>query len=71
MSMGLIGVFLIRAAWQFDSDEAAGLDDSIRQLSTSWYGTTLAMLVGVGFIAYGTFAALSARHRVLQGPTND
>ena len=70
-SMGLIGVFLIRAAWLHDPEHAAGLDDSIRQLTGSTWGTALAALVGFGFIAYAVFVLMSARHRVLRGPTND
>ncbi len=71
LSMGLIGVFLARAAWLHDSENAAGLDDSIRQLTGSIWGVALAAVVGVGFIAYAVFVLLSARHRILKGPTND
>lgn len=71
LSMGLIGVFLIRAAWLHDAENAAGLDDSIRQLTGSRWGVVLALLVGLGFIAYAVFVLLSARHRILKGPTND
>jgi len=70
-SMGLVGFFLIRAAWTFDPDDAAGLDDSIRQTSEHPLGAVLAGVVGLGFIAYGIFAALSARFRNLEGPSND
>ena len=69
--MGIIGAFLIRAAWTFDPDDAAGLDDSIRQLAENPFGAVLSAAVGFGFIAYGIFAALSARHRNLEGPWND
>lgn len=71
ISMALIGAFLIRAAQQFDPEEAAGLDDSIRQLTGSWWGVGLALVVGAGFVAFGVFCVLSARHRKLEGPTND
>lgn len=71
VSMGIIGAFLVRAAWTFDPDDAAGLDDSIRQLAENPFGAALSAAVGFGFIAYGLFAALSARHRKLEGPRND
>ncbi len=71
VSMGIVGFFLIRAAWLFDPDEAAGLDDSIRQLADNPFGAVLAVLVGLGFIAFGIFAVVSARHRDLEGPRND
>ena len=71
VSMGLIGGFLIRAGWLHDSEDAAGLDDSIRQLTGSAWGSALASVVGGGFIAYAVFVLLSARHRILRGPKND
>jgi hypothetical protein len=71
VSVVLIGFFLIRAAWMFDPNEAAGLDDSVRQIASNPAGALLSALVGVGFIAFGAFAALSARHRILKGPRND
>ena len=71
VSMAIIGAFLIRAAWMFDPEEAAGLDDSVRQLAGNPLGAALAAAVGLGFVAYGAFAGISARHRDLEGPTND
>lgn len=70
ISVGIIGFFLIRAAWMFDPDQAAGLDDSMRQLAGNPFGAVLSGVVGAGFIAYGAFAGLSARHRDLAGPRN-
>jgi|GEM_PF-266063 len=69
-SMIIIGSFLAYAAWTFSPDQAAGLDDSIRQLADHPLGGILAAIVGVGFIAYGVFAMMSARHRDLKGPSN-
>lgn len=71
VSMGIIGFFLARAAWLHDPDEAAGLDDSIRQIVGHPLGRAMAVAVGLGFVAFGVFAALSARYRDLKGPTND
>lgn len=71
VSMAVIGAFLVRAAWTFDPDDAAGLDDSIRQLAENPFGAVLSAAVGLGFVTYGIFAALSARHRNLEGPRND
>lgn len=71
ISMSIIGFFLMRAAWLFDPDVAAGLDDSMRQLASNRFGAALTVAVGVGFIAYGLFAGISARHRILEGPRND
>lgn len=71
LSMIIIGYFLCEAAWTFDADQAAGFDDSIRQIVGNPLGRILAFAVGFGFVAFGAFAALSARHRDLKGPRND
>jgi len=65
-----VGFFLIRAAWTYDPDKAAGFDDSVRELAANPAGAVVATLMGVGFIAYGLFAALSARYQRLEGPRN-
>ena len=69
--MIVIGWFLALAAYRFDPDEAAGFDDSIRQLTSTGWGAVLAGLIAIGFIAYGAFCIVSARFRDLKGPTND
>lgn len=65
-----VGFFLIRAAWTYNPDEAAGFDDSVREIASHPGGAVAAGLVGLGFIAYGLFAALSARYQRLEGPRN-
>lgn len=65
-----VGFFLIRAGWTYDPDEAAGFDDSVRELASHPAGAVVAALMGLGFIAYGLFAALSARYQRLEGPRN-
>ncbi len=65
-----VGFFLIRAAWTYDPDEAAGFDDSVREVASHPAGAVAVALVGLGFIAYGLFAALSARYQRLEGPRN-
>ena len=69
--MDVIGWFLILAAYRFDPDEAAGFDDSIRQLTSTGWGAVLAVFIALGFIAFGVFCIVSARFRDLEGPTND
>ena len=65
-----VGFFLIRAAWTYNPDEAAGFDDSVREIATHPAGAVAVGLMGLGFIAYGLFAALSARYQRLEGPRN-
>ncbi len=67
----VIGWFLGLAAYRFDPDEAAGFDDSIRQLTETGWGAAFAVAIAIGFIAFGAFSIVSARHRDLEGPRND
>ena len=60
---GLIGAFLIRAAWEFDSKEARGLDGSLLEVAQQPYGGFLLGAVAVGLIAYGLYCFVQARYR--------
>ncbi len=60
---GLIGLFLFRAAWQFDSKEARGLDGALLELSQQPYGPVLLGAVAVGLIAYSLYCFVQARYR--------
>jgi hypothetical protein len=60
---GLIGVFLVRAAWQYDPEETVGLDGALAQVLRQDYGDTLLGIVAVGLIAYGLYCYVEARYR--------
>ena len=60
---GLIGAFLVRAAWEFDSKEARGLDGSLLEVAQQPYGGFLLGAVAVGLIAYGLYCFVQARYR--------
>ena len=60
---GLIGFFLVRAAWQYDPNEAVGLDGALAKLLRQDYGDTLLGLVASGLIAYGLYCFVEARYR--------
>lgn len=59
----LIGIFLVRAAWQYDPDEAIGLDEALRKLAGEPYGPFLLGAVALGLAAYGLFCLVQARYR--------
>lgn len=59
----LIGIFLVRAAWQYDPDEAAGLDETLQTLAGEAYGPFLLAAVALGLAAYGLFSVVQARYR--------
>jgi hypothetical protein len=60
---GLIGVFVIRAAMQYDPKEAIGLDGALQKLASTAYGPYLLGLTAAGLIAYGLYCLVDARYR--------
>jgi hypothetical protein len=60
---GLVGVFLVRAAWQYDPDDAVGLDGALRELAGKPYGPYLLGLVAFGLLSYSLFCFVEARYR--------
>jgi hypothetical protein len=58
--MGLIGLFLVRAAVQFDPAEAEGLDGALHRLAQTSWGPFAVAAVGVGLVLYGVYCVLSA-----------
>ena len=59
----LIGLFLFKAAWEFDPKEARGLDGALMELSQQTYGGLLLGAVAVGLMAYALFCFVEARYR--------
>lgn len=59
----IIGIFLIRAAYQFDPNEARGLGSALQELAEQPFGPWLLGIVAVGLIAYGIFMGVMARYR--------
>jgi Domain of Unknown Function (DUF1206) len=59
----LVGVFLVRAAWQYDAQEAIGLDGALRKVAQAEYGEVLLGLVAAGLLAYALFCFVQARCR--------
>ncbi|HSK16510.1 MAG TPA: DUF1206 domain-containing protein [Gaiellaceae bacterium] len=59
----LIGFFLLKAAWEYDPDEAVGLDGALQTLAGEAYGTVLLAAAAIGLAAYGLFCLVQARYR--------
>ncbi|MBA4156070.1 MAG: DUF1206 domain-containing protein [Gemmatimonadetes bacterium] len=57
------GVFTIRAAVQFDPDEARGLAETFRELAAQPYGAWIVGFIAAGFVAFGAYCILLAFHR--------
>jgi Domain of Unknown Function (DUF1206) len=60
---GLIGVFLVKAALEYDPKESIGLDGALRKLAHAPYGPWLLGVTAVGVVAYGVFCLVDARLR--------
>ena len=59
----LIGLFLVKAAWEYDSKQARGLDGALLEIVQQPYGEFLLAAVGVGLIAYALYCFVQARYR--------
>lgn len=62
----IIGSFVIRAAMQYDPEEAGGLSQALSALDHQPYGTLVLGAVALGFIAYGVYSLLLARYRRIE-----
>jgi hypothetical protein len=60
---GLIGAFLLRAAWEFDPKRARGLDGALLEVAQQSYGGLLLGAVAVGLMAYAAYCFVQARYR--------
>jgi hypothetical protein len=59
----MVGIFLVRAAWQYDPKEAIGIDEALAKLAQQPYGPVWLGAAAVGLFAYGVFSVLQARYR--------
>lgn len=60
---GLIGVFVIRAALEYDPKQAIGLDGALQKLAGAAYGPYLLGATAAGLLAYGLYCLVDARYR--------
>ncbi len=59
----LIGTFLVKAAYEYDSKEAIGLDGALRKIVDASYGPVLLGIVAAGLLCYALFCFFEARYR--------
>jgi hypothetical protein len=60
---GLVGVFLIKAAADYNSSKAIGLDGALAKLVHQSYGPLLLGVVATGLIAFALYSLSDARYR--------
>jgi Domain of Unknown Function (DUF1206) len=59
----LIGIFLVKAAIDYNPKDAIGLDGALRKLAHAGYGPYLLGLTAAGLVAYGLYCFVDARYR--------
>lgn len=60
---GLVGVFLVKAAIDYNPDSAVGLDGALAKLARTSYGPFLLGIVAAGLIAFAVYSFTDARYR--------
>jgi hypothetical protein len=59
----LVGFFLAKAAYEYDANEAIGVDGALAKLAREPHGDLWLGAVAAGLIAYGVFCLFQARYR--------
>jgi hypothetical protein len=60
----IIGIFLFRAGWFYDAQEAGGLGHALAVLAEQpYYGAWYVGAVGIGLISYGLYGVFLGRYR--------
>jgi len=60
---GLIGVFVTKAAIDFNPKDAIGIDGALQKLAHTSYGPYLLGLTAFGLVCYGIYCLVDARYR--------
>ena len=60
---GLIGLFLLQAAWTHDAKKAKGIDDSLRTVAQAPFGKVALGALAIGLAAFGLYSLIEARYR--------
>lgn len=61
--LGLVGIFLIKAAVDYNPSKAIGLDGALAKLANHSYGSYLLGLVALGLVAFAIYSLSDARYR--------
>ncbi len=59
----LIGIFVIKAALEYDPNEAIGFDGTLQKLAGAAYGPYLLGLTAAGLLCYALYCLVDARYR--------
>ena len=61
----LAGYLLVRAAIDYDPDEASGLDGTLKTMAQATFGQVILALTALGLVCYGLYSFAEARYRKL------
>jgi hypothetical protein len=59
----MIGIFITKAAVQYNPNDAIGFDGALQKLANGSYGPYLLGLTAAGLLCYGLFCFVDARYR--------
>jgi hypothetical protein len=59
----LIGLFVLKAAIQYDPKQAVGIDGALARLHQHAYGTPALVVVAIGLVVFGVYSIADARYR--------
>lgn len=62
---GVVGFLLVRAAIDYDAEQATGVDGTLKLIARQTYGQVLLTVTAIGIIAYGLYSFAEARYREL------
>ena len=60
---GIVGIFLIRAALDYNPSKAVGLDGALAKLANHSYGSWLLGVVAAGLVSFAIYSLSDARYR--------
>jgi hypothetical protein len=60
---GLIGVFLVKAALDYDPDKAVALDGALAKVAHAPAGPVLLALVAIGLLGFAAYSFMDAKFR--------
>jgi hypothetical protein len=60
---GFVGVFLVKAAYDFKASEAIGLDGALGKLYNGSHGSWLLAAIAAGLLAFAVFSLVEAKYR--------